>query len=37
MCDRILVMGQGEVLGSFERAQFDKEVILRAAFREHAA
>jgi ABC-type sugar transport system ATPase subunit len=37
MCDRILVMGQGEVLGSFERAQFDKEVILRAAFREHVA
>ena len=37
MCDRIIVMGQGEVLGSFDRAQFDQEVILRAAFREHAA
>jgi ABC-type sugar transport system ATPase subunit len=37
LCDRILVMGQGEVLATFERAQFDKEVILRAAFREHAA
>jgi ribose transport system ATP-binding protein len=37
MCDRILVMGQGEVLGSFERAQFDKEAILRTAFREPAA
>jgi ribose transport system ATP-binding protein len=37
MCDRILVMGQGEVLGSFERAQFDKEAILHTAFREHAA
>ena len=37
MCDRILVMGQGEVLGSFDRAQFDQEVILRTAFREHAA
>jgi ABC-type sugar transport system ATPase subunit len=37
LCDRILVMGQGEVLGSFDRMQFDKEVILRAAFREHAA
>jgi ABC-type sugar transport system ATPase subunit len=37
MCDRIVVMGQGEILGSFDRAQFDKEVILRAAFREHAA
>ena len=34
MCDRILVMGQGEVLGAFERAQFDKELILRTAFRE---
>ncbi len=37
MCDRIMVMGQGEVLGSFDRAQFDQEVILRTAFREHAA
>ena len=37
MCDRILVMCRGEVLGSFDRAQFDQEVILRAAFREHAA
>jgi ribose transport system ATP-binding protein len=37
MCDRILVMGQGEVLGSFDRATFDQEVILRTAFREHAA
>ena len=37
MCDRIIVMGQGEVLGSFERAQFDKEAILRTAFRETAA
>jgi ABC-type sugar transport system ATPase subunit len=37
MCDRIVVMGQGEVLGSFERADFDKEAILRTAFREHAA
>jgi ABC-type sugar transport system ATPase subunit len=37
LCDRILVMGQGEILGSFERAQFDGEAILRTAFREHAA
>jgi len=37
MCDRILVMGQGEVLGAFERAQFDEEAILRTAFREHVA
>jgi ribose transport system ATP-binding protein len=37
MCDRIIVMGQGEVLGSFERAEFDRETILRTAFREQAA
>ena len=37
MCDRILVMGRGEVLGSFERSRFDKEEILRTAFREGAA
>jgi len=37
MCDRIMVMGQGEVLGSFERADFDRETILRAAFREQVA
>ena len=35
MCDRILVMGFGEVLGEFEHAQFDKEDILRTAFREN--
>ena len=34
MCDRIIVMGHGEVLGSFTRAQFDIEQILRTAFRE---
>jgi ribose transport system ATP-binding protein len=33
-CDRILVMSQGEIVGEFARAQFDKENILRAAFRE---
>jgi ribose transport system ATP-binding protein len=37
MCDRIMVMGQGEVLGSFERADFDKESIIRTAFRENGA
>jgi ABC-type sugar transport system ATPase subunit len=37
MCDRIMVMGQGEVLGSFERTDFDKEQILRTAFREGVA
>jgi ABC-type sugar transport system ATPase subunit len=35
MCDRIIVMGYGEVLGAFERARFDKEEILRTAFREN--
>jgi ribose transport system ATP-binding protein len=37
MCDRIIVMGQGEVLGRFERSEFDGEAIIRTAFREHAA
>jgi ribose transport system ATP-binding protein len=37
MCDRIMVMGQGEVLGAFDRADFDQESILRTAFREQAA
>ena len=35
MCDRILVMGFGEVLGAFDRAQFNKEEIMRTAFREN--
>jgi ribose transport system ATP-binding protein len=34
MCDRILVMSQGEIVGEFRRDAFDKERILRAAFRE---
>lgn len=34
MCDRILVMSQGEIVGEFGRDAFDKEHILRAAFRE---
>jgi ribose transport system ATP-binding protein len=34
MCDRIVVMGNGEILGNFDRPQFDKEAILRMAFRE---
>jgi ribose transport system ATP-binding protein len=37
MCDRIIVMGHGEVLGSFTRAEFDTEQILRTAFRETEA
>lgn len=34
VCDRMLVMGNGEVQAVFDRAEFDKERILRAAFRE---
>jgi ABC-type sugar transport system ATPase subunit len=37
LCDRILVMGHGEVLGAFSREAFDTEQILRTAFREQAA
>ncbi len=35
VCDRVLVMGFGEILGSFERSEFDKEAILKTAFREN--
>jgi len=31
-CDRILVMGNGEIQSAFLREQFDEEAILRAAF-----
>ena len=34
MCDRLLVMSRGEIVAEFERAAFDREAILRAAFRE---
>lgn len=34
MCDRILVMNQGEIVGEFSREQFAEEDILRTAFRE---
>ena len=34
MCDRILVMSQGEFVAEFDRSAFDKERILRSAFRE---
>jgi len=38
MADRILVMSQGEIVGEFVRAAFNKEAILRTAFRQdHAA
>ena len=30
MCDRILVMGHGEIRGAFARGAFDREAILRA-------
>lgn len=36
ICDRILVMSQGEIFGEFHRDQFDPEVILHAAFRDAA-
>jgi ribose transport system ATP-binding protein len=34
MCDRILVMSRGELVSEFAGKPFDREVILRAAFRE---
>ncbi|PWH15206.1 MAG: sugar ABC transporter ATP-binding protein [Anaerolineae bacterium] len=34
VCDRILVMGVGEILGQFSRAEFNRERILQTAFRE---
>lgn len=34
MCDRILVMNQGEIVGEFSQDEFDEAHILRAAFRE---
>ena len=37
MCDRIIVMRQGEISGVFDRAQFSKESVLRAAFGEESA
>ncbi len=35
ICDRILVMSNGEIQGSFDREEFDQEKILRTAFREN--
>lgn len=37
MCDRMLVMSNGEIQATFHRAEFDKERILRAAFRENGS
>lgn len=34
LCDRMLVMSRGEITGEFARADFDKESILAAAFRQ---
>jgi ribose transport system ATP-binding protein len=34
MCDRILVMNQGEIVGEFGRNWFNQEQILRVTFRE---
>jgi ABC-type sugar transport system ATPase subunit len=34
MCDRILVMSRGEIVGEFARADFNPEHILSTAFRE---
>ncbi len=37
MCDRIMVMSNGEVQAIFARPEFAKELLLRAAFRENGA
>ena len=37
ICDRIMVMSRGEIVGEFARAEFKREQILTAAFREHGA
>jgi ABC-type sugar transport system ATPase subunit len=34
MCDRILVMRNGELTGEFDKKEFDEELIIRAAFGE---
>lgn len=34
VCDRILVMGGGEILGCFDQCDFKREKILQTAFRE---
>jgi ribose transport system ATP-binding protein len=37
LCDRILVMHRGELTASFDRARFDREAIMRAAFGQSTA
>jgi ribose transport system ATP-binding protein len=34
LCDRIIVLSRGTIAGTFDRARFDREAILRAALRE---
>lgn len=34
-CDRIIVMGNGEIQGGFDRKDFDEQEILQAAFKGH--
>ena len=37
ICDRIMVMNRGEIVGEFAQVPFSDEAILAAAFREVAA
>jgi ribose transport system ATP-binding protein len=37
LCDRITVMNRGEVVGRFDRSEFDERRIIAAAFRQPAA
>jgi ribose transport system ATP-binding protein len=37
LCDRILVMRRGELTANFDRAHFDREALMRAAFGQDAA
>ncbi len=37
MCDRILVMSRGEIVGEFDRDRFETDRILASAFREELA
>ena len=34
ICDRIIVMGNGEIKGELTKDEFDKEVIMKAAFNQ---
>lgn len=35
ICDRIIIMGSGEIKGELAREEFDKEVIMKAAFNQN--